>query len=710
MLRYSALAGLIALAMVVAPGRTSGGAVSADDIATLRANVVAWYTRATPSAGSVRRYMNGLNSDGSWSDVDYSDATRGGWATYQHLSRMLTMAQAYRRPGHELAGDGALRGAIEKALAHWVRHDYQNPNWWYPQIGVPQTMAPILILMGDDIDPELADKAITQVLGRSKMGMTGQNKVWLAGIAFLKGILTEDAELMTKARAQILEELHITTAEGVQPDYSFHQHGPQLQWGNYGASFGGNLIQWASIFHGTAYAVDPASLRILGDYLIEGPAWILWRGRMDISGCGRQIFQGAQESKGHAALRQLEMMTDIDPQHGEEYRRALASNRPGADNALVGNKHYWRSDISVQRRPTWYTSVKMSSTRVIGAETCNSENMLGLHLGDGVTYFQRTGTEYDDLFPVWDWQRLPGTTCVQGDGALVPNSKSCRGRSDLVGGVTDGRRSVAAMEYLRGDLHARKAWFFLDDAVVCLGAGIGSEGADPVFTSIDQCALNGPITVSTKQNVRELAPGERLTERLSWVHHAGIGYVFARPQTATVQGTTQSGDWYRVHRRYSRRTVEREVFSLWIDHGTKPVEAQYAYAVLPNVMPSGMLASEHLWPGRILQQTASLLAISSDDGRRIYAAFFTPGKLIWQGDSVLEVDAPCLLMLDRTAAPARLYVADPTHRRQTINVRISGRYQGVGAQYDPDRNQATLTINLPKGGFAGRTVAVELDR
>ncbi|UCD51680.1 MAG: polysaccharide lyase 8 family protein [Phycisphaerales bacterium] len=614
-----------------------GAAVSADDIATLQANVVAWYTRGAPSAGRVRGYVRALKPDGSWSDVDYENTDRGGWVTYGHLSRTLALAQAYTKPGHELAGSADLRGAIEKALAHWVQQDYQNSNWWYPQIGVPQTMAPILILMGDAIDAELTDKAISQVLGRSRMGMTGQNKVWLAGIAFLKGILIEDAALMTKARAQILEELRITTAEGVQPDYSFHQHGPQLQWGNYGASFGSNMIQWASIFQGTAYAIDPESLRILGDYLAEGPAWVLWHGRMDISGCGRQIFRGSQQSKGRSALRQLEMMADIDSPHADRYRRTLASNRPGAANTLVGHKHFWRSDISVHRRPTWYASVKMSSTRVIGAETCNSENMLGLHLGDGVTYFHRTGAEYEDLFPVWDWQRLPGATCAQSDGTLVPSSKRCRGRSDLVGGVSDGDRGAAAMEYVRDGLRARKAWFFLDQAVVCLGAGIDSDGPDSVLTSINQCALKGPITVSTGQAVHEVRRGEQLTDNLAWVHHDGVGYVFPRLRRATVRGVGQSGDWYRVHHRESRRAVERDVFSLWIDHGAEPDEARYAYAVLPNVTVGDMRAAESLWPVSVLAQTTSLLAISSDGGRRVQAVFFEPGQLAWDGASSIEV-------------------------------------------------------------------------
>ena len=696
MRRVCILAWFLVVTLLPVCGATRGAIVSSEDMATLRANVVEWYTRGAASPDSIKRSMRTMASDGSWPDVDYANAERGKWATYQHVGRMLSMAQAYRKGGHELAGDADLRAAIEKALAYWMRHDYQNPNWWYTRIGVPKAMAPMLILMGDDLPPELAEQAVVRDLGRSRMGMTGQNKVWVAGIAFLKGMLSDDADLMARARVQIMEELCITTAEGVQPDYSFHQHGPQLQWGNYGLSFGADMIQWASILHGTAYAVDPAALRILGDYLAEGQAWILWRGHMDISGCGRQIFRGSQADKGRAVLGQLRSMIDLDPAHARIYRQARATQELDAANTLVGHKHFWRSDFSVHRRPAWYASVKMCSTRVIGAETCNSENMLGLHLADGVTYFLRSGTEYEDIFPVWDWQRLPGTTCMQGDHTLVPSSQRCRGRSEFVGGVSDGRHGVAAMEYLRDGLRARKAWFFLDEGVVCLGTDIQSDGPDPVLTSIEQCAFAGPITVCTADRVWQLAPGETLTNELRWVHHNGIGYLLPRPQDVTVRGMAQSGDWYRVHHRDSRRPVERDVFSLWIDHGPEPNDAQYAYAVVPSVTPSGMLASEHLWPGRILQQTASLLAISSGDGRRVCVVFFTPGRLVWETDSVLAVDAPCLLMLDRTADPARLYVADPTQRRRTLHVRLTGR------------QQADVTIDLPGDAQAGRTVTVEL--
>jgi chondroitin AC lyase len=584
---------------------------SADETAKVRAQLIEWYAREAPDARTVRTYVQALKPDGSWPDVDYVSKERGGWPTYRHLTRTLDMAQAYKKSGHALAGDRALKSAIVKSLGHWTEKDYVNPNWWYPRIGVPMTVAPILVLMGDDIPTNLKQRTIQRVLIRSKTGMTGQNKVWLAGIAFMKGLLNDDQDLMKQMRDQIFSELRVTTAEGVQPDYSFHQHGPQQQWGNYGAAFGSDMIRWASILRGTDYALDSEQVQVLRHYLLEGSSWILWKERMDISGCGRQIFRNCQASKGNAILRQLKLMTAIDPSKARTYEHLIGCTQADPVDTLTGHKHFWRSDISVHRRPNWYASVKMSSTRVVGAETCNSENLLGLHLGDGVTYFYRTGHEYEDLFPVWDWRRLPGTTSRQDQGSLVPATKRCRGQSDFVGGLSNGTQGIAAMEYIRDGLQARKAWFFLDEAVVCLGTGINCTAPETVLTSVNQCASNGPVTVSADQRTHQITPGKSFSGHVEWAHHDGIGYVFLDPRAVTVRAETQSGNWHAVHGRESKATVKRDVFSLWIDHGSQPRQAQYAYSVHPDTGAKDMPALCASPPIRVLQHTSSLLAISS---------------------------------------------------------------------------------------------------
>ena len=50
--------------------------------------------------------------------------------------------------------------------------------------------------------------------------------------------------------------------------------------------------------------------------------------------------------------------------------------------------------------------VRTWSNRTYNAECVNSENQLGGHLADGTAYTHVDGSEYNGIFPVWDWQKV----------------------------------------------------------------------------------------------------------------------------------------------------------------------------------------------------------------------------------------------------------------------------------------------------------------
>ena len=97
-------------------------------------------------------------------------------------------------------------------------------------------MARLLLLIGNTMDP--ADKAAAlKIVDRATFSMTGQNRVWMAGIIFRKALVEDDPALALQARNTILAEVSISQQEGLQADWSFQQHGPQQQMGNYGSAF-----------------------------------------------------------------------------------------------------------------------------------------------------------------------------------------------------------------------------------------------------------------------------------------------------------------------------------------------------------------------------------------------------------------------------------------------------------------------------------------
>src|SRR6185503_21048143 len=159
----------------------------------------------------------------------------------------------------------------------------------------------------------------------------------------------------------------------------------------------------------------------------------------------------------------------FDTAHAADYLAYVARNRPGATNDLVGDNYFYRSDALFHRLPDLFLSLKMSSTRVVGTEIVNGENKLGYHAGDGMLLAQRTGDEYHDIFPLWDWKKLPGVTDAQ---TPLPKFNHTFVPVDFVGAASDGVHGVAAMNYERDGVTARKAWFFGNEGVVALGAGI----------------------------------------------------------------------------------------------------------------------------------------------------------------------------------------------------------------------------------------------
>ncbi len=104
----------------------------------------------------------------------------------------------------------------------------------------------------------------------------------------------------------------------------------------------------------------------------------------------------------------------------------------------------------------------------------NSEGLKNHHYADGSNFISRVGDEYYDIYPVFDWQKIPGTTILQKDSLPSENEIQKEGLTDFVGAVTDGTFGAAAFDFKspHDPLSARKAWFFFDKEYVCLGAGI----------------------------------------------------------------------------------------------------------------------------------------------------------------------------------------------------------------------------------------------
>jgi chondroitin AC lyase len=663
--------------------------LAADDLETIRSRVMAPLLSA-PDTKSVGRLVLSMESDGTWANIDYSNKSRSGWQVPTHLSRVAVLARAYSASKSALHGDREVLVAALKGLDAWLRLDPQNPNWWWNQIGVPRTLLPIMLLLDDELS-ETQREAGLKILRRSKIGMTGQNLVWVTEVTAGRGLLENDADLVAKAYRRIADEIRVSMGEGIQPDFSFHQHGPCLYSHGYGAGFIVDCSRIAVRVNGTAMAFPADKIELLAHLILDGTQWMVRGNATDFGGEGREITRKGQ-STSHlvaAASYMLKLKTGR-----EEEFRALAARAAGRSDAppLVGNRHFWRADFMTHHRPKYYASARTHSKRLANTDgPANSEGLLSHHLADGCFVLMQTGKEYRDIFGVWDWQKIPGTTVRQ--KPELKGSPRRMGTTEFVGGVSDGTFGLAACDFSRGSINAKKSWFFLDDEIVCLGAGIDADPGESVLTTLNQCFLKGDVVLSTADSTKVLDHGDHTSETPQWVWHDSVAYGFLEPAKLHLQNDAKSGSWYASSHSHPNRQETGDLFTAWIDHGTEPEGASYGYVVVPAVARDETARYLTEMPVRVLANRNSLQAVVHDGLGLLGAAFFEPAEIEVRAGLTIQVDTPCLLLARETSGELQLTVANPENKAAEVNVVVSS-----------GGSNQKIVIPLSEGPQAGSSV------
>ena len=662
-----------------------------------------------------RELLRRQEGEGSWSDVDYGDDSRTHWKPLRHLSYLGTLVRAYRLPGGALEGDAKVRDAFLSGLQFWVTRDPQSDNWWYNVIGAPRILSDLLLLMIDQIPPDFVDRT-AKCIHRSSFTRTGANLVDEASNLLTLACATGNTDLLREAIEHISNEVRVTTEEGIQQDDSFHQHGPQNMVISYGRGFAGDQAGYAALFAGTSFAFSRAKIRILSRFILDGQQWYIWGRQIDFHAMGRGAFRGNPGSHvwnagGFAHLCRL--MTDADPDRAAEYAAfgaRVSGKQPAGSTGPRGNKHFWCSDTMVHRAPDWYASVRFHSTRAYATETrTNRENLKGYHLADGVYYVLQRGDEYHEVQPVWEYRKLPGLTFLDTDAPLPYGREvPLAGNTSFVGGASDGLSGVSVMDYDKGDVRAKKAYFFMDEGFVCLGAGITSGENENVLTTLNQCLLKSEVAILSGGAVAVLEQERFEAQDVRAIHHDGVSYVLLDDASVVIQAKQQDGSWREIEGRAPADPVPRDIFTCWVDHGASPTDATYAYRIVPGAKRDDLpgLASDETVG--VLANTAELQAVHWAKEGVIQAIFHAPGELPLPGGGTLRVDTPCALILRPTGGTVLLTIADPGQESAQLIIILDGRYTGRGASYVADDQTTHIVVDLPKGPHAGQSVLVPL--
>ncbi|MBC7745103.1 MAG: hypothetical protein H7096_08375, partial [Flavobacterium sp.] len=652
------------------------------------------YQKKTLEVNEVNQLLKSFDlTTGKWNDIKYDDPRESGWEPKIHTERILLLTSLYTDPQSQYYKKTEFKNLLHSALKFWFDANLICKNWWYNEIGIPKTLGPVFIMLRDELSSDEKEKAVI-VLNHSKIKMTGQNKVWLAGNVLFKAILLKDENLAKLARDTIFSELKISGAEGIQIDNSFHQHGPQQQFGNYGLSFVNTLSFWSRVFSGTSLQIDAEHIAILRNLMLQGYSWITWKGYLDINSFGRQFFKGVDKSKALAIAYSMLDMTFVDPANADQYK-AFISRNYGSQflPQLNGTKHFWRSDMTVHRSPNWFATLKMSSERVQATEVVNRENLKGYYLGDGNYFISVDGDEYEGIFPYLNWKKLPGVTNFQTSAPLkVLGYSGFRNKGDFTGGVVSGKNGVTAFKLNRDSLSGNKAYFWLNDKLICLGADISSVLKQPVFTTINQSNLKGSVYFNDG-NIKELKDTVYNSKSIKWIYHNKIGYYNLQSSDISISSKDQKGSWGDIAFVYDKeKPITKPVFTLEINHDISSNSGNYAYALMPNTT---LNAFKTLKPDLIvLQNNKKAQVIAASNGTILMLAIYEPTTIQSKLFPLLKFSTPGLYILEKAKNNWKVSISDPTQKLKIANWELTGKKQLTELPIGLSKGQTTQ-INIP---------------
>lgn len=715
------------------------------DMQTIRARIQAdvglYSTTANPQS-----LLNKLGSDGKFTDIDYTSHSQTTWAVSNALTNVTTMLKAYYSEGNRWYQNSELFEKCELVLRDWAENkdNYYSTNWWYQTIDIPKKMSTVLLYpLPEDADylpalqeeakeglPEIDKSTLHKVPAGSKIDAGGNMTDGLQ-TAIKIAAATNDADVMENIVRYLLDnELSIfdnaNGGEGIMADGSLHQHGALFYNGSYGSVFCSGVNMLLEYLADTRFMVSDRALNTYADFILDGHSWMFRGNGSDFACYGRAISRsgGVNSSIRSNSLEAVNVLLTLP---GVERRQELLSLKntrlDGTDYGFNGAKHFWTSDYTAVHRDDFYIGIRNSSNRNKNTEYMNGENSKGYYIADGATVIMKTGREYYDIFPCWDWSKIPGTTTAYLPFASIPSPSAEYGARQFVGGVTNGLYAVTAMDYSHNGVTAKKANFVFDDGFTALGAGITGTGTNVVYTTLNQCLLNGNVQYSNNGTTAQTLSqsSEQTVTDVSWVLHDGVGYYFPQKSDVVISNSTRTGTWRSINSSQGSTTVTKDIFALSVNHGTQPQDDTYAYTVLPSAEASDLTAYQQNPDMIEVSNNEKCSAVWSKKANSAGIVFWSQGISNYKEsvtipasvtglDSDLTVTAekdPCLILLTKKGNQWELSVSNPKNDTLASTViSIDRELSGDGAT--AENGKTTITVDLPQGLEAGSTTTVIL--
>ncbi len=695
-----------------------------DDIDIVKERVVAEVKKTSVDDERVEDITGKMNADGSFQGINYADLSRtAGFPQRYHTYYLVYLAQAYTHKTSAYYKNKELKKNIASGLKYWVDNDFFGDNWHNNQISTPTNLVNLMLLMGDELPKDLVDGA-QPIIGRAHMKASGArpsgDRIVIAGILAKNLLFIEDKQGFEDIIKLIEGEVKFSTGKrGMQHDYSFHHRTDRVNnttsygYGKYANAFG----EWSYYVAGTKYEFSIEKINQLVDYYLDGIYKQLVYGvYIDISVKNRSISH--KSGFGPQGTTEIERLLQSTDYRKDELEEILSLRKGEADPSLSFCKFFWQTEHFVFQRPGFYTTVRMYSTRNRNMEVpYNGPGKTTHHRADGTNYLQLKGNEYHNIWAVYDWQKISGTTIMQKPELYGPKEIQKDGLTDFVGGVTDGMYGAAVFDFKspHDKLEAKKSWFFFDEEYVCLGTDIESRPDLPVATTINQVLMRSDVRVRQDDEIKTLPEGDREMKNVKWVYQDKIGYIFPESTSINVSNQVEQGRWSDItdQKNISDKIVTEKVFMLWFDHGKSPNNASYQYIVVPNVEEQELSETSSTNRGiEILKNSSDIQAVKSSKLGICQLAFYKAGEIEYSEGFKFRMESQGMAMLKLEGNRIKeLTVSDPSRKLGKLIISISGIFDLSGEHFvalsNKNNNETEVIVDLPQGVYAGKSVTIK---
>ncbi len=479
------------------------GSVEEND--TSDPNIAAKLKTISDTGQSSRDRM--IKSEGQTELFSGMNSTASSSMTSAYL-RLNEMAMAYATPGCALYHDDSLKDDILYGLEWLNKNRYgqkeidgvgwrstEEYNWWDWDIGVPQSLVSILLVMEDHLTQEQISRYL-KLFDLRVPGAEGEgsNAFETGRCAIGSALLQNDPKKVLKVEGQmdflflyednarsVGNQLQGDRAEskgqGFHTDGSYVFHTLHAMNATYGLGHFIGIAAFVPLFKGTAFEFTNPQTDNVADWIYNSFEPFIYDDAFFRLVEGRD--PGDERKNAVSALEgMLSVINMLEPEDQARVRSIIKNQalRNSTDNVYADldlyslitlaklmedesvkprenyklNKVFYNEDKVMHQREDFAMGVSMSSSRIFNYESINSQNTTGWYVSDGMVEYRVKGDVTQSKPEYWkdiDPYRLAGTTIETQErkAATIAQGNEYLSSKDFVGGVSDGEYGAAAM-------------------------------------------------------------------------------------------------------------------------------------------------------------------------------------------------------------------------------------------------------------------------